>query len=111
MSTRLYVGNVPFDVTAQDLQELFSQCGSVASVDMVQDKFTGRSRGFAFVTMSSPEEASRAIDKLHGQSLSGRNLTVSEARPKEERPARSFGGGGARERHSDRGDRSDRRRF
>jgi cold-inducible RNA-binding protein len=110
MSTKLYVGNLPFASTAQDLQELFSQAGKVASVDLIFDKFTGRSRGFAFVAMGTPEEAQAAIEKFNGFGLEGRNLTVNEARPKEDRPARSFEGGerrgfGGRE---DRGDRRER---
>jgi cold-inducible RNA-binding protein len=94
MNTKLYVGNIPFDVTAQDLQDLFAQHGSVAGVDLISDKFTGRSRGFAFVTMASSEDANKAIQNLHGHAVEGRNLTVNEARPKEERAPRSFGGGG-----------------
>jgi cold-inducible RNA-binding protein len=114
MSTKLYVGNLPFASTAQDLQDLFSQAGTVASVDLIFDKFTGRSRGFAFVSMGTPEEAQAAIQKFHGYAIEGRNLTVNEARPKEERPPRQFeggerrggfGGGG----HRGGGDRGDRR--
>jgi cold-inducible RNA-binding protein len=93
MSTKLYVGNLPFATTAQDLQDLFAQAGTVASVDLIFDKFTGRSRGFAFVTMASPEDAQTAIQKLHGHPIDGRNLTVNEARPKEERAPRQFDGG------------------
>ena len=87
MNTKLYVGNLPFSSTALDLQGLFAQSGSVAAIDLVFDKLTGRSRGFAFVTMATPEEAKAAIEKLHGHALDGRNLTVSEARPPAERPA------------------------
>jgi RNA recognition motif-containing protein len=114
MSTKLYVGNLPFTSTAQDLQDLFSQAGTVAGVDLIFDKFTGRSRGFAFISMSTPEEAQAAIQKFHGFAMDGRNLTVNEARPKEERPPRQFeggerrggfGGGG----HRGGGDRGDRR--
>ena len=114
MSTKLYVGNLPFAATAQDLQNLFSQAGTVASVDLIFDKFTGRSRGFAFISMATPEEAQAAIQKFHGFAMEGRNLTVNEARPKEERPPRQFeggerrggfGGGG----HRGGGDRGDRR--
>lgn len=94
MSTKLYVGNIPFKVTEGDLQDLFAQHGSVASVDLIMDKMTGRPRGFAFVTMATPEDASKAIDALHGKSYEGRELTVNEARPREDRPQRSFGGGG-----------------
>ena len=108
MSTKLYVGNLPFASTAQDLQDLFAQAGTVAGVDLIFDKFTGRSRGFAFVTMATPEEAQAAIQKFHGFAMDGRNLTVNEARPKEERPPRQFEGGGER-RGGFRGDRGDRR--
>ncbi|MGA3006681.1 MAG: RNA-binding protein [Opitutaceae bacterium] len=93
MNTKLYVGNIPFSTTAQDLQDLFAQAGSVASVDLIFDKFTGRSRGFAFVAMTTGEEAQKAIEKLHGFSMDGRAITVNEARPKEDRPPRSFDGG------------------
>jgi cold-inducible RNA-binding protein len=93
MNTKLYVGNIPFSTTAQDLQDLFAQAGTVASVDLIFDKLTGRSRGFAFVGMTTGEEAQQAIEKLNGYSMDGRNLTVTEARPKEDRPARSFEGG------------------
>jgi len=96
MSTKLYVGNVPFSTTSQDLQTLFAQHGAVASVELISDKFTGRSRGFAFVEMATPEDAQKAIQTLNGFAIEGRNLTVNEARPKEDRPPRSggFGGGG-----------------
>jgi RNA recognition motif-containing protein len=107
MNTKLYVGNLPFTTTALDLQGLFSQAGSVASIDLVTDKFTGRSRGFAFVTMATPDDAKNAVTQLHGRDLGGRNLTVSEARPPAERPAHSHDsgersgdfGGGPRDRH------------
>ena len=96
MSTKLYVGNVPFSTTTQDLQNLFAQQGTVESVELISDKFTGRSRGFAFVTMATPEEGQKAIESLNGFAMEGRNLTVNEARPKEDRPPRTggFGGGG-----------------
>ena len=87
MQTKLYVGNLPFSCTALELQGLFSEAGAVAAIDLVFDKVTGRPRGFAFVTMATPEEAKAAIDKLHGHALDGRKLTVSEARASSERPA------------------------
>lgn len=98
MSTKLYVGNVPFSTTSQDLQNLFAEQGSVESVELIVDKFTGRSRGFAFVSMASAEDAQKAIEAVNGYAMDGRNLTVTEARPKEDRPPRSggFGGGGGR---------------
>ncbi|MSU70368.1 MAG: RNA-binding protein [Opitutaceae bacterium] len=101
MNTKLYVGNLPFATTALDLQQLFAAAGAVASIDLVIDKFTGRSRGFAFVTMVTPNDARNAIAKLHGQDLGGRSLTVNEARPPAERPSRESGRGekrGPRER-------------
>jgi RNA recognition motif-containing protein len=88
MNTKLYVGNLPFSTTALELQGLFAEAGGVAAIDLVLDKATGRSRGFAFVTMATPETAAAAIVKLHGHPLDGRKLTVSEARPPAERPAR-----------------------
>ena len=119
MNTKLYVGNIPFSTTAQDLQDLFAQAGGVASVDLIFDKLTGRSRGFAFVAMTTGQDAQKAIEKLHGHAMDGRNITVSEARPKEDRPPRSFeggerrgGGGGRGDGHqghrSERGERSER---
>ncbi|MFN7623617.1 MAG: RNA recognition motif domain-containing protein [Acidobacteriota bacterium] len=97
MSVRLYVGNLPFSVTEQDLEQLFSQSGQVDSANVVTDRDTGRSRGFGFVEMETQEAANAAIDALNGYELSGRALTVNEARPKESRPSRGgFGGGGGR---------------
>jgi len=99
MGTKLYVGNLPFNTTENDLQELFGQAGAVQEVTLMQDRFTGKSRGFAFVTMSSDEEAQNAISKFNGQTIEGRPLTVNEARPREPRPpggggGRGYGGGG-----------------
>lgn len=94
MTSKLYVGNLPFSTTAQELQDLFSSAGSVASVDLIFDKFTGRSRGFAFVNMTTPEDAQKVLDKFNGYDMGGRALTVNEARPREEGAPRSFGGGG-----------------
>ena len=98
MSTKLYVGNLSFDTTEMDLQDHFAQCGTVTEAALMQDKFTGKSRGFAFVTMSSAEEAQKAISQFHGQNFQNRALTVNEARPREDRapgggPRKSFGGG------------------
>ena len=99
MGTKLYVGNLSFNTTENELQELFSQAGTVQEVTLMQDKFTGKSRGFAFVTMSSEEDAQNAISKFNGQTIEGRPLTVNEARPREPRPpggggGRGYGGGG-----------------
>ena len=85
MSTKLYVGNLPFDVTEDDLRNMLSPHGPVNEIAVVMDKFTGRARGFAFATMSTPEGAGAAILALHGKEWKGRSLTVNEARPREER--------------------------
>src|SRR5258708_12759204 len=92
MGNKLYVGNLSFNTTETDLQDYFAQVGPVTEVLLVQDKFTGKSRGFAFVTMGSDQDAQTAITQLHGKTFDGRALTVNEARPREERP--SGGGGG-----------------
>ncbi len=94
MSTRLFVGNLSFKSTENQLQELFAAHGSVNSVDLIVDKFTGRPRGFAFVTMETPEAADNAIKALHGKNIDGRDLTVNVARPREERPPGHGGYGG-----------------
>jgi cold-inducible RNA-binding protein len=94
MSTKLYVGNLSFETTENDLADLFAQAGTVSSTDIIQDKFTGKSRGFAFVEMSSADEANKAIELFNGKELGGRALTVNIARPKEDRPRGGGGGGG-----------------
>src|SRR6195256_998387 len=94
MGNKLYVGNLPFNTTENELQELFAQAGAVQEVMLMQDKFTGKSRGFAFVTMGSDADAQNAITQFHGKPFDGRNLTVNEARPREERPGGGGGGGG-----------------
>src|SRR6185437_8792290 len=96
MGTKLYVGNLSFNTTENELQELFSQAGAVQEVTLMQDKFTGKSRGFAFVTMGSEQDAQNAIAKINGQTVEGRTLTVNEARPREPRPPGGGGGGGGR---------------
>jgi cold-inducible RNA-binding protein len=90
MSRKLYVGNLPYEVGETDLQALFAQAGSVESVTVMRDQMTGRARGFAFVEMSTDEEAQKAINDLNAKEFGGRNLTVNEARPKADRS----GGGG-----------------
>ncbi len=98
-STKLFVGNLSFNTTENDLQDLFAQHGTVSSVELIMDRMTGRSRGFAFVTMESKEGALAAIEALHGKEVGGRPLTVNEARPREERPrggGGGYGGGGDR---------------
>ena len=92
METKLYVGNLSYDVTKNDLQDVFAQHGPVQDIHVVTDKVTGKARGFAFVTMESKENAEAAIQALNGSDWNGRAMTVNEARPREERPA--FGGGG-----------------
>src|SRR5204862_7641376 len=94
MGTKLYVGNLPFSTTENELQELFSQAGAVQEVTLMQDRFTGKSRGFAFITMGSDEDAQNAISKLNGQAMEARPLTVNEARPREPRAHGGGGGGG-----------------
>jgi RNA recognition motif-containing protein len=94
MSTKLFVGNLSFNTTENDLQDAFAAHGTVVETNLMMDKMSGRPRGFAFVTMSTPEEAQKAIEALNGKELDGRALTVNIARPREERPP---GGGGRRE--------------
>jgi len=94
MNTKLFVGNLSFNTTENDLQDAFAAHGSVLEAKLMTDRETGRPRGFAFVTMNSPEEAQKAVDALNGSTLDGRSLTVNEARPKTER---SSAGGERRE--------------
>lgn len=93
MGTKLFVGNLSFDITENDLQDLFTQAGSVNSVNIMQDRATGRSRGFGFVEMATPADTEKAISMFSGKEFRGRALTVNEARPREERGG---GGGGYR---------------
>src|SRR5919198_4473441 len=120
MSTKLYVGNLAFQTTSEDLQELFAQAGTVESASVVEDRMTGRSRGFAFVEMSTPEEAAAAIEAFNGKDFGGRNLTVNEAKPRTDRGGGGRGGygggrgggrggyGGGRDRDNDRYEREPR---
>ena len=94
MATKLYVGNLPFQTTSDDLREHFAQAGNVESAQVVEDRMTGRSRGFGFVEMTTPEEAAAAIEQFNGKDFKGRNLTVNEARPRTDRPGGGGGGGG-----------------
>jgi len=96
MNTKLYVGNLSFDTTENDLQDLFSPHGPVAEVNLITDRMSGRSRGFAFVTMGTPEAAQAAIAALAGKEIQGRALTVNEARPREDHGPSGGGGGGRR---------------
>jgi RNA recognition motif-containing protein len=100
MSSKLFVGNLSFNTTENDLQDAFAAHGTVIETNLMMDRATGRPRGFGFITMSSPEEAQKAIDALNGKSIDGRALTVNVAKPREERPAggggrRGYGGGGS----------------
>jgi RNA recognition motif-containing protein len=100
MSTKLFVGNLSFNTTENEIQEAFAAHGTVVEANLMMDRMSGRSRGFAFVTMSTPEEAQKAIEAMNGSTLGERALTVNIARPKEERPRgdrpprRDYGGGG-----------------
>lgn len=96
MNTKMYVGNLPFAAQEQDVRELFSQFGGVTEVFLPMDRESGRPRGFAFVTMDSPEAMQAAINGLNGQEFQGRKLAINEARPREERPGGFGGGGGGR---------------
>src|SRR5580765_5138315 len=97
MNNKLFVGNLSFNTTENDLQDAFAAHGSVVETNLMMDRATGRPRGFAFVTMSTPEEAEKAIAAMNGASMDGRNLTVNAARPREDRPPGGGGGGGRRE--------------
>jgi cold-inducible RNA-binding protein len=103
---KLYVGNLSFQTTEGALEELFAGVGTVTDTHLVLDRATQRSRGFAFVTMGSAEEGQRAIEEFNGKPFDGRTISVSEARPREERPPRrDFGGGGGSRHGGDRGER------
>ena len=99
MSTKLYVGNLSFDVTENDLRDMLSQHGPVNEIHVVMDKMTGRARGFAFATMNTPEGAKAAILALNGKDWKGRELTVNEARPREDHGGSSRGYGGGHRSH------------
>ena len=100
MSTKLYVGNLSFDTTTQDLETMFAESGTVRSANIIEDRETGRSRGFAFVEMGDAAEAKAAIAAFDGKEIGGRNLKVNEAKAREER---SGGGGGGRSRNGNYG--------
>jgi RNA recognition motif-containing protein len=102
MSNKLYVGNLSFNTTENDLQDTFAAHGTVLQANLITDRETGRARGFGFVTMSTNAEAENAVNALNGVSLDGRALTVNVARPREERPSggkSGYGGGGGRNRY------------
>ena len=92
MATKLFVGNLSFNTTEGDILALFKQAGNVSTCNLIMDKFTNKSRGFAFVEMGTQEEATKAIADLNGKELDGRALTVNEAKPREDRPRGNFGG-------------------
>jgi cold-inducible RNA-binding protein len=94
MSSKLFVGNLSFNTTENDLQDAFAAHGTVLETNLMMDRATGRPRGFGFVTMGSPEEAQKAIDAMNGKDFGGRALTVNVAKPREERPGGGGGGGG-----------------
>ncbi len=96
MSNKLFVGNLSFNMTENDLQDAFAAHGTVIEANLMMDRMTGRARGFGFVTMSNAEEAQKAIDALNGKEVDGRALTVNVARPREERAPGGGGGGGGR---------------
>ncbi len=106
MSAKLFVGNLSFNTTENDLQDAFAAHGTVVEANLMMDRTTGRPRGFGFITMSTPDEAQKAIDALNGKELDGRALTVNIARPREERSGGGggggrggYGGGGGRDRY------------
>jgi len=99
MGTKLYVGNLPFDITEDDLRNMLSEHGPVNEIAVIMDKMTGRARGFAFATMNTPEGAKAAMLALNGKDWKGRSLTVNEARPREERSGGGGYGGGGRPRY------------
>ena len=94
MSNKLFVGNLSFNTTENDLQDAFAAFGTVVEANLMMDRMSGKPRGFAFVTMSSPDEAQKAIEGMNGKEVDGRALTVNVARPREERPSGGGGGGG-----------------
>jgi len=99
MGTKLYVGNLSFRTTSEELRDAFAAVGTVESASVIEDRDTGRSRGFAFVEMATPEEAAKAIEEFNGKDFGGRNLTVNEAKPRADRGGgggRGYGGGGGR---------------
>jgi RNA recognition motif-containing protein len=111
MSTKLFVGNLSFNTSQEQLQDLFAAHGNVIEVDVIMDKFSGRPRGFGFVTMETKEGADAAIQALQGKEIDGRALTVNEARPREERSGGGGGGGGYRGRREGGGGGGGRREY
>ena len=106
MNNKLFVGNLSFKTTENALQDTFAEFGTVTEANLMMDRSTGRPRGFGFVTMSTPEEAAKAVEGMNGKSIDGRALTVNLARPREERAPGGGGGGGERRQFSGGGSRS-----
>ncbi len=104
MAKKLFVGGISFETTDETLKEMFAPIGTVESATVIIDKMSGRSKGFGFVEMSTEDEAKKAIETLNGKDVDGRNITVNEARPMEDRPRRDFGGSGRRYGGGDRRD-------
>lgn len=102
MNKRLFVGGIPYTLNDQGLSDLFAKVGTVVSATVIMDKFSGRSKGFGFVEMTTEEEAQKAIDELNGTEVEGRKIIVNEARPLEDRPRSDFRGGGRDDRGGDR---------
>jgi len=111
MSNKLFVGNIAFNTTENDLQDAFAAYGTVTEANLMTDRATGRPRGFGFVTMSSPEEAQKAVEAMNGKSIDGRALTVNIARPREERSSGGGGGGGGGRRQYSGGHGGGRNRY
>ncbi len=111
MSNKLFVGNISFNTTENDLQDAFAAYGTVTEANLMTDRATGRPRGFGFVTMSSPEEAQKAVEAMNGKSIDGRALTVNIARPREERSSGGGGGGGGGRRQYSGGHGGGRNRY
>ena len=111
MEAKLYVGNLPYTTVDADLETLFAQAGNVKSAQVIKDRVSGRSKGFAFVEMSTADEAQAAISRFNGQDFNGRALTVNLARPREERPGGFRGGSGGGRRQGGGGDRERRRDY
>ena len=109
-NSKLFVGNLSFNTTENDLQDMFAAHGTVVEANLMMDRMSGRPRGFGFVTMSTPEEAEKAINALNGASVDGRNLTVNVAKPREE-GSRGGGGGGGRREYSGGGGGGGRNRY
>lgn len=110
-TNKLFVGSLPYSITDSQLQDHFSQCGTVLSAKVITDRYTGQSKGFGFVEMSTPQEAQDAIAKLNNSSLGGRSIIVSEARPQEKRENRNFGADNRNQRRDNRNYHAKKKRW